>query len=211
MSIFDAIKVADDLETAVRDTIEQWFPTYLKEFELQHGLINSVSDPDVLPLPAQYVVANDLDDASGERLPAVVIVSPGLSPRKKPSQEGDGTFRVFFGVGVGVFVSSNNRRDTGRLVRQYVALIRTIILQHQSLGGFSDGCEWVDESYDGGLAFPDEETMGAGQVVFEFEVAGVVSRYGGPAYQVPPDPVEQPGSEWPQVETVTASVEVKEE
>lgn len=214
MSIFDQIKIADDLEAAVVATLNLWFLTYLKEFELQHGLIANINDEDVLPSPKTITVANELDLAQGDALPAVVVVSPGMSPRNRPKQEGDGTFRAFFGVGIGVFCSAATRADTARLVRYYTALVRTIILQHQSLGGFADGCEWFDESYDDAFGFADNESVGAGQVVFEFEVAGVVNRYGGPAlYMAPdpaPDPATQPGSNWPLVDTATATVEVKE-
>jgi hypothetical protein len=133
-----------------------------------------------------------------------VVISPGLSSRNKPKQEGDGSFRVFFSIGVGVFVSAGNRQDTMKLVRVYTAIIRTILLQQQSLGDFADGSEWLDESYDDNFPFPDDLTISAGQVVFEIEVAGLVNRFGGPK-TVDPEPT-QPGSDWPLAETVTATV-----
>jgi hypothetical protein len=209
VSIFEAIKIADTLEEAVRDTLMAWFKTYLREFELQASLTR-----DVLPEPRTITIANDLDQQAANQLPAVVIVSPGLSPRNRPKQEGDGSFRVWLAVGIGVFASGASRQDTAKLIRYYTAIIRTIILQHQSLGGVADGCEWFDESYDDAFNFSDEETVGAGQVVFEFEVAGVVNRYGGPAApfqpEPAPDPDTQPGSNWPVVQKVTATVEAKE-
>lgn len=80
------------------------------------------------------------------------------------------------------------------------------MLQKQSLGGFADGTTWLDESYDDAFQFTDTQTVGAGQVVFAIEVAGVVNRYGGPPTPIPPDPDTQPGSDWPTVEEHTETV-----
>lgn len=208
MSIFGAIKIADDLEMATRDTVQKWFKTYLRELELQSSEVQ-----DVYPLPLRYLVSEHLDQESADALPAIIVVSPGLSG-KQPRQEGDGSYRCFFSIAIGVFVGGKDRQSTKRLVRVYTAICRTIIMQHQSLGGYADGTTWLDESYDDNFRFTDTETIGAGQVVFEVEVAGVVSRYGGPAlYQEPepePDPDTQPGSEWPQVVTVIPTVTVEE-
>lgn len=206
MSIFNAIKIADDLETATRNTLEKWFKTYLRELELQQA-----EGEDVYPMPTKFLVAERFDQESSDTLPAIVVVSPGLS--RAPRQEGDGTFRCFFSIGVGVFVAGKDRASTKRLVRVYTAICRTIMLQHQSLGGFADGTTWLDESYDDNFHFSDTETIGAGQVVFEVEVAEVVSRYGGPGLYVPPvepDPDTQPGSDWGEVETTTITVTAEE-
>lgn len=209
MSIFGAIKVADDLENAMLTTLEAWFPTYKKEYELQDPILN-VGD---LPAPKGYLKANQLDAPSDVTFPALVVVSPGLSGRLTPKQEGDGTFRVHFNVAVGVFVSADRRAHTRQMVRVYCAIVRTILLQQQDLGGYGDGLIWLDESYDDAFPFTETETISAGQVVFEAEVSGVVSRFGGPAaYGGPepaPDPANQPGEDWPTVLTTTPTVTIK--
>lgn len=208
MSIFDAIKVADGLEQAAIATIEAWFPVYARELQLQR------SDPqDAYPLPRSYLTADKVDREDADQLPSIVVVSPGLSGNR-PLQEGDGSFRCFFSIGIGVFVSGKDRTSTKNLVRTYTAICRTIMLQKQSLGGFADGTAWLDESYDDDFNFSDTQTIGAGQTIFEVEVAGVVNRYGGPAvYGGPPpnpDPDTQPGSEWPLATDVSAAVKLKE-
>jgi hypothetical protein len=208
--IFSAIKIADDLEKACLDTIEAWFPVYVKELEIQHPDLFPVGS---LPAPKSFLTADRIDRSNADLLPAIVAISPGLSG-KKPAQEGDGSFRAFFHLGVGVFVVGSDRPSTKRLVRTYTAICRTIMLQKQSLGGFADGSTWLDESYDDDFNFTDDQTIGAGQVVFEVEVDGVVNRYGGPAVfggpPPDPDPVEQPGSDWPTADVVTATVQVEE-
>ena len=210
--IFGNVVIADDLENAVINTLEQWFPVYVREIEIKSP---AAPDPrniplDSLPLPRSYLTADKVDREATDQLPSIVVVSPGLSGKNAPKQEGDGTFRVPFSIAIGIFASSNNRSDTKRLVRLYTAICRTIMLQKQKLGGFADGTTWLDESYDPNFNFVDTETIGAGSVVFEVWVANVVNRYGGPAtYGGPPpapDPVNQPGSTWPEVLTTTATV-----
>jgi hypothetical protein len=207
VSIFDSIKLVTDVEAAAVQTIRDWFPVYVRELELQHSV-----QQDAYPLPHSYITAERFDREDADQLPAVVIVSPGLN--RPPRQEGDGTFRCFFSIAAGVFVAGKDRASTKNLVRVYTAVLRSILLQKQALGGIADGTTWLDESYDDNFRFSDTQTVGAGQVVFEIEVAGVVNRYGGPAvYGSPPpapDPGTQPGSDWGEVETVTADVELME-
>jgi hypothetical protein len=174
VSIFGAIKIADDLEQAAIDTLEAWFPVYIRELELQQS-----EALDVYPLPRSYITADRFDKENADQLPAIVVISPGLSGTR-PRQEGDGSFRCFFNLAVGAIVAGKDRQSTKRLVRVYTAVAREIMLQKQSLGGYADGTTWLDESYDDNLRFEDTQTLGAGQAIFEIEVAGVVNRFGGP-------------------------------
>ena len=214
--IFGATVVADDLEVAIINTLETWFPVYIREIEVQSPAApNPRNIPaDSLPLPNSYLTADKIDREASDQLPSIVVVSPGLSGRNAPRQEGDGTFRAPFSVAVGVFVSAPNRPQTKRLVRLYTAIVRMIMLQKQSYGGFADGTTWLDESYDDNFNFVDQKTIGAGSVIFEVWVAGVVDRYGGPAaYGQPtpaPNPNTQPGSDWPEVTRATATISIKE-
>lgn len=214
--IFGGIVLANALEAAVVTTLEDWFPVYLREIEFQSPASpNPLNLPtDALPMPRSFLTADKIDRDSADQLPAIVVVSPGLSGRNAPKQEGDGTFRVPWGISVGVFVSGKDRPSTKNLIRVYTGIVRAIMLQKQSLGGFADGTTWLDESYDDTFAFTDEETIGAGSVIFEVWVAGVVNRYGGPAvYGGPPpapDPATQPGAQWPTADTVVANVTTEE-
>jgi hypothetical protein len=208
--IFGNIVLGSDVEDAAIATLEGWFPVYIREMELQKGI-----EEDALPLPRSYITADKLDREAVDQLPAIVVVSPGLSGKNSPQQEGDGTFRVPFAISVGVFVGGKDRTSTKNLVRQYVGICRMIMLQKQSLGGFADGSTWLDESYDDTFAFTDDQTISAGMVVYEIWVANAASRFGGPAvYGGPPpdpDPDTQPGEEWPEAETVTANIRTLDE
>jgi len=208
--IFGDIIIGSQLEEAVVATLEAWFPVYIREMELQQSI-----PQDALPLPRSFITTDKINRENTDQLPAIVVVSPGLSGRNSPKQEGDGTFRVPWAISIGVFVGGQDRTTTKNLIRQYVGICRAIMLQKQSLGGFADGTTWLDESYDNSFAFVDQETIGAGSVIFEVWVAGVVQRFGGPAVPFEgspaPDPDTQPGSEWPPIQTVEVTVTNKEE
>lgn len=190
------IKTGTDLENAARNTLRTWVPTYLREIELQKELGTS----GVLPLPQSYLVAEELDQQQGNELPAIVLLSPGLSGNR-PMQEGDGTIRAYFHLGIGVLVAANNSENTKRMVRLYTAVVRAIMLQKQSLGDFANGVTWLDESYDDKFPFPDNLTISAGQVLFEVDVPDVTNRFGGPI-----NPDTPPGSAWGTV--TSAEIEV---
>src|SRR6516164_9245858 len=187
MSIFGALVIGSQVEQAVLDTLQLWFPTYLKEFELEAGLTTDKFSPPIIPLPKSYAKANQFQKASAENLPAIVCVSPGLSPRNKPRQEGDGSFRVFFSIGAGVFCGARDRKATLDLVRVYTGIMRQILLQKEGLGNppFADGSSWMDERWDDNFDTVDNQTIASGVVTFEVEVAGVVSRFGGPSLPYP--------------------------
>lgn len=209
MSIFGDVNIASQLEQAVIDTLQKWFATYLTEYELQAGLIPNNTTPLKHPLPKSYYSADQLDKPDADMLPCIVVVNPGMSTKTPPKQEGDGTFRVFFNVGIGCFVGTTTRAETLKLVRVYTAICRMIMLQKQSLGGFADGVTWLDESYDDNFPFVDKQTIGAGQVVFEVEISGFMDRFAGPK-TVDPSPT-QPGSNWPLAAQVLADVDVEGE
>ena len=204
--IFGQIISANELETAVIDTLNSWFKTYARELEIQLDL-----PQDALPMPRSFITVDKIDRGNKDQLPSIVVVSPGLAG-KAPKQEGDGTFTANFSVGVGIFVSGRDDVSTKNLVRWYASIVRAIMLQKQSLGGFtSGGVTWLDESYDDNFQVTDNLTVGAGELVFDISVVGVVNRVGGPPYPIPPDPDTQPGSQWPTANTVEAEVEMMED
>ena len=207
LSIFDSIMVADDLEQAVLQTLKDWFPVYIREVELQSPAAPSPRNipVDTLPLPRSYLTADQIDKEAANQLPSIVVISPGLSTRADPQQDGGGQFRAPFTIAVGVFVSADARAHTLRLVRLYTAVARAIMIQKQSFVGFAAGSYWLDESYDDRFSFTDDQTISAGQVVFEVWVDDVVTRYAGP--KAPPDPDTQPGSDWGLADPVIATVD----
>ena len=199
MSIFGPIVDGDLVETWVTNTLKLWWRTYAREFEIQRGLTQ-----DALPDPRSWIVVEEVEREGVDQLPAVVIVSPGLNG-DEPLQHNDGNMMATWSVGLGVFVSAATRPATKKLVRQYVGILRTILLQKQSLGNKANAVIWRDESYDDNFNFTDELTISAGQAIFDVAVDAVANRFSGPVGL--PNEDTQPGSEWHTAETVEVDVE----
>lgn len=203
MSVFGDIKTGDDVEDAVEATLRLWFRTYLNEIELQKG-VPSLN----LPAPRSYTNHNEFTTFPEDQLPQCVIISPGMAG--PPKMEGDGTFRAFWRLGIGVVNSAKDAASTNRNSKWYAAAVRAIILQHRSLGGIAQGVKWELESYEEGPV-ESERTLAVASCEFIVEVEGVVDSGQGPAVPEPPDPDDLPGSDWPLVETTGLEVKKKED
>lgn len=196
--IFRQILVSTDVERAVVRHLQDWIPVYLREMEIQQSLPSGS-----LPLPESWLTSEEVESEHGDRLPGIVVVSPGFT--RPPAQEGDGTFRAFYNVGVAIIASAATRQDTRYMVRVYSAAIAAAMMQRQS--AYGNNTTWVDHSFDDDQPFEDNQTINVGTNVFEVEVVGVLDRYAGPATNATPDPLHQPGSHWPVAESMHVEVE----
>lgn len=196
-SIFEPIVDGGMVEAAARDTIQEWIETYLAEVERQRGL-----KPRSLPKPRSYSVATVLEKWPEDQLPAVVLVSTGIADR--PRRKGSGGYDVPWALGIGVVVSARNQEAANSLAKRYTAAIRTLLLQHPSMGGFATGVEWMDESFDD-VPAEKRRTLAGGIVTFRVDIANAVNAQGGPA-TVPADPYAVPAG-WPTADTVDVDIE----
>jgi hypothetical protein len=208
MTVFGPTISAYDVERHVRDTLQYWFESYLQNREIEVGV-----DRGSIARPKSWRTIRTFDEKNPEdATPFVAIVSDGLA--RPPAQEGDGSFRATWVIGIGVVIEAKSEADAQLLVKHiYLPVILKILMQKQSLRdwtdstaeAWSDGIEWLDEAYDE-VVSDMERTLYNGQLTFEVGVSGVLNRSGGPTS--PADPVTQPGSEWPLVQTVSVDVKV---
>jgi hypothetical protein len=197
-SIFENIFDADTLERAVVDVLVDWMPTYLREIERQKGMQQGL-----LPAPRSYTSRNEWATFPEDQLPACIVVSPGLA--EPPDADGEGRYRAWWSIGVGVLASAASEADTNKIAKMYGAAIRAIMVQHQSLNGIAHGIEWEDESYDD-IPVEQDRTLGAAMLIFRVWVDDIVTRGAGPAFPTLPDPDTQPGSTWPEADTIDVQV-----
>lgn len=176
-------------------TLDKWYPTYLKEMELQLG-----QPMGMIPEPRSYSTRNNYESFPEDQLPMCIVVSPGLSGR--PLREGDGMYRAPWRVGVGVVVSANDYQTTRELGLLYAAATRAIIVQHASLGGFAAHTSWDDESYDDEPIPEADRSVMSVYNLFTVEVEDVVTAYAGP--DAPDD--YPPGGQWPIAEVVIIDI-----
>lgn len=199
VDIFGPIFVADTVENAVIDTISTWLATYLQEIEVQRGMTRGS-----VPLIRSYATRNEWATYPEDQLPVCIVVSTGLAD--PPDVDGEGRYHGWWAVGVGVLAGASESKATEMLAKLYGAAIRAILLQRPSLGGIASGIEWEDESYDD-VPVDQDRTLAATLLLFRVWIDDIVTRGAGPAEPIPPDPVNQPGSQWPTADTIDVQVE----
>lgn len=193
MSTFGILTAAGPIERAVLALLEKWYPTYLREVERQW-----LWEDAPLATPKNYSRRNSLDIESGELIPKVVAVSPGLfePPELGTDEFGNSVYKARWQVGVGVATAATTEDKADDMVKMYAAATRGIVLQHQDLSAPDLGvCDinWIDESYDDITTLNNQSQLfRAAQVDFGIEIESAVSRWGGPAF---PSEAEQPAIE----------------
>jgi hypothetical protein len=196
-AVFSRIVDASQVEQAVIAHLGNWMPTYLAEAERQRGIPEGS-----LPAIRSYDTVNQWQHWPENQLPACLVVSPGTV--RPPKKEGDGTYRGFFAVGLGIVCSADNQQNTNQMAKLYTAVARAVLLQHQRLGDFdAAGVEWREEKYND---IPQEaaRTLAAGQAIFIVEVPSITTAMSGPA-----EPYEDPYTDpsWPTIQESTLIVE----
>lgn len=182
-SAFGQIVVASQLENAVCDLLRKWFPTYLREIE---RIMEWEREP--LPTPRNYTNRNSFDAQSGEEIPKVAVISPGLfNPPTHP--ESDGYYKAIWQLGIGVATAAPTEELADAQAKMYGAAARAILLQHQDLEkpDIVTAVTWLDENYDD---LPIEDQLAqyrSASIFLGIEVAKTTSRY-----MRPPDVSEAP-------------------
>lgn len=197
MSIFGPIITGAQLEQAAMDTLQLWMPDYVAALERETG-----REPRSVPLPKAWVRRNDAVARWPEnRVPAIALVSPGLST--DPVKDGEGNYSCAFELAVGAIVNARDQQSANDLAKLYAAAIRTLLLQRGDLGGFANGTVWTKEGYTDTPA--DYLKIGAiATVTFDVIVEGVAVDHGGPLAPSD-DPYLDPG-DWPTVATTALTL-----
>ena len=199
MTLFGALTHGGQVEVAVRDTLQLWIGTYLREIERQHD-----REQLALPAPRSYQVVSESDDPARwpeDQLPAIVILSPGFA--EEPRHGGDGSYDARYAVSVAAMVSANTQGATRQLARLYGIAIAAVLVQHSSLGSFATGVKWIDESYDD---IPNDSSRSLTCVIeaFAVDVPAVLSSNAGPS--APYSSATETSPEWPEIESTTVGL-----
>jgi len=203
-TIFAPIFDGSILTRAVLSTLRAWYPTYLKEIEIQRGYQTSQ-----IPPPRTYVERWRFDTYPDEQIPIVVAVCPGMS--EPPTTDAEGIMSGWWSIGVGIIAAANTEDNSERLAKIYGAAARAILSQKSFLDDTweFDGTDIVDESYEDVPDMEQSRTMRAAQVISRVHVANITSKWAGPSHPDPPNVDTQPGSQWLDVESVFTTVQMK--
>ncbi len=158
MSDFGPITTVNTVDNAVAATLRTWLAHYIAH----------VADQDNVDRPAtpdNYTITTDLASYPEKGLPAVVIVSPGLTDTPGNLS---GAARGNWTIGVCVVAQGRNETEVRTHVGVYAAAVRGALLQHPSLGGVALGVTLIDEALDQ-VGFDERRTMQACKLVFDVE------------------------------------------
>src|SRR5688500_3190491 len=102
--IFGSFVASWQVEQAAIAHLREWMPDYLPHVYREAHAIVGRSLP-AFPQPRSYeVVPREPDRWKEDQLPAILIVSPGLVA--KPANDGNGTYRAVFDLGIAAICSA---------------------------------------------------------------------------------------------------------
>jgi hypothetical protein len=200
--VYRRIITGNDLEHAALDLLRARLPELVAEVERQRG-----QTPGERQTPRGYIVASQFAKWPEDQLPVVVVISPGLVDR--PRRAGDGRARARWALSAGVINSAATIDRTRENTLDYVAAIRTLIAQEQSLGGLAVGVDWIDEDYIPPFPYGQTRSLFGAQAIFTVTVDDVVSYGAGPGgpWGPPPAPATPTDpTEWPPVKVAAVTV-----
>jgi hypothetical protein len=186
-----------DVEEAVIAHLENWMPTYL-------GREARKRDVAAMRPIKTYAQRTSYAKWPSQLLPLVLVNCPGIV-KGSVVKDGEGNVSKAYRLILGVLVSADTEPHTQELLANYAAAVRDAILPHESLDGFAEFCDLVDEDSTAFPAEPGEERT-RGSVGFEFAVGvrNVVNAFKGPAE--PLDPPDEAPPDLPTVLTHTTTV-----
>jgi hypothetical protein len=214
MTVFETIRVDDEVEDAIIAVLRKWLPTYMSEVERQIGLAAGFY---TRPFYSSYTTRTDFEVWPEDMLPVVSV--EGLGVEDDPKRDGRGRIRARYAVGVVNVCSSNDALYVREYASRMGAAIRAALLQHQSLefglDGTVRGVTFVG-SRPNRLASQDERTIRDYRQLFIVEVGDVLTRGAGPVAPDADPPVDPttPLPEWPTVPDrahVVVSTEVSDD
>lgn len=182
---FDPIFVAPTLENELLTLIEAWLPTYLSEVERQYGLAACT-----LARPKFYGTSVENDLHPGEKMPAIIVVSPGTGA--EPEGEGGGVYSAWYDVTVATSVMASDEMGARRLAALYSGAIRALVMQHGSVNGVADGVRWLGEEFLGEPGSQRNRSRGGALTHFRVKIAETVNAQAGPTFPEPSDPCADP-------------------
>lgn len=203
--IFGAFIASWQLEQAVIAHLRAWMPDYLPYVYRQAKEILDKPALPAFPLPKSYtVVPREPDKWKEDQLPAILVVSPGLTDR--PTQDGADNYRATFDLGIAAIVSTGSEETSKLFADLYFAAASMICLDKPSLGSFAEGTT-MESAENDWLTGERNRTLASTFGNFNVAVAGFREITGGP-----PDHLEDPSTDPGDFETpLTTELELEKE
>jgi hypothetical protein len=129
---------ADSIEQAALATLQAWLPDHLAHQERRKSarLTALGYSGTHLPLPGSWPLVDEFDIEAHEKLPAVVLVSPGTDD--KPDLQRDGVLRQTWRIEVAAICSGKTEREARLVASVYLAAIKGAMRMDRTLGGIAE-------------------------------------------------------------------------
>ena len=168
-SMYRRIVSGEGIRLGVIAHLRLWVPAYVAEVSRQAGLTHCLPD---FRGYAPALVTGTPDD----QLPLCVVTAPATIDT--PQKHDGGLYTAPWGIGIGCVVSRRTREAAGAVASLYGAAVRAAMVQHPSLGGMSDGTDWLVEDTEE-IAWDDVRVVMAAKLQFAAHILGVVDSRGG--------------------------------
>lgn len=156
---------------AVENTLKQWLPAYLAEFNRSLGAT-------VLKEPKTYEFRPTYSTAPRDKSPVLLVDCAETSDVPQRLNSG---IRAKWNVDVGVWLyGGTDWRQVQAVTYAYMAAIRAAVVQQGPNQEFIETAKWVGENY-GEQDHSATITTGMGLVHFEISVLNAMSPFGGPS------------------------------
>lgn len=133
----------DELCKAAETTLKAALPAYLALPDVQAWLGDSASRYGEIKTWQQLPTIEALSAAT---FPAIAITSPGLTepPRRVRSRN---VYECTWRIGIGIYDRGRDHEDTQAKARKWAAIVRSVMLRNQTLGGVAERIDWAGEEY----------------------------------------------------------------
>lgn len=158
---------------AMLDTIQAWSPWYIAEVGARFGIT------DVLVPFEHWDALYDVRAMPAGLTAACWVSAPNTDPKNPPELQGDGTYWATWLVDANIVARGLEWDQTGYMLQAYALAVRSLVVQHRSLGGLVTNTAWQGEGYKE-IEHTARRTTGYAVVRFAVKVNGVTSVSAGP-------------------------------
>lgn len=183
-TVIERIVDGDEVEQAMLSMLKLRYPTFIDEVAQQRAHKKGRA---AYQAPKSWIVVKEFDKWPENKLPCVIVVSPGMP--EPPRKRGDGWYDAVWEIVVAVVVSAKTKKSSHKLGMRYGAALAKCVISNASLEGALEGAsviDWLGEDY-ADLPVEERRHLHVVRNVFHVKVEKVMNAYKAPEVYLPDD------------------------